>query len=143
MTLVIQNFYSVTQPQISPYLPDSPFGFAWTTIDTSRHRAAALARTGSVRQRFRKLARIWREETLYSSVLEEKLTHPAYLEIIDLGQSAIPLILSELRSRPSHWFRAIDSIVGHPILPQDFAGGFSDAVAAYLAWGERLTRGPR
>ena len=156
MNLVLQNLNSVTLPQISPYLVDSPFGFAWATLDTSeeseqrprdearaaisRSKPSKPTRAQNIRQRFTKLAQRWRAETLYSSVLEDKLAHPAYQEIIEMGEDVIPLILDELRKRPSHWFQAIDSIVGRPILPEDFSGGFADAVAAYEQWGTTYSR---
>lgn len=39
--------------------------------------------------------------------------HPAYQQIIGMGEKALPLILRDLRDRPTgHWFWALNAITG-------------------------------
>jgi hypothetical protein len=57
---------------------------------------------------FSTLASQWQKETAHSSSLSEKISHRAYLRIIKMGESAIPLILIEMKHRPGHWFEALD-----------------------------------
>ncbi len=89
--------------------------------------AEALAAT------FRTLADQWWDETAILSVIQRKITHPAYQRIIGMGPAVLPLILTELAERPSHWFWALQCITGeNPVPPEDNLGG---AREAWLQWG--------
>lgn len=89
----------------------------------------------SFRDRFRELAERWSRETRDTSSLTRMVLHPAYQQIIGLGQAAVPLLLEELRDRPDHWFWALASITGeNPVRDSD--AGDSEAMAtAWLEWG--------
>jgi hypothetical protein len=50
--------------------------------------------------RFQVLAQQWKKETAQMSNVARKATHPAYQEIIGMGQPANPLILAELKRDP-------------------------------------------
>ncbi len=82
---------------------------------------------------FKQSVEQWRSETAAMSSVTARAMHPSYQRIIGLGPAAIPMILRELRSRPDHWFWALNAITGE----QPIAEGatFSDAVATWLAWG--------
>ena len=82
---------------------------------------------------FRSLANQWNVETGYHSSLAKKFTHPAYQRIMAMGREALPLILSELRDNPDHWFYALRMIVGRDIA--EGTENFDDARAAWLYWG--------
>jgi hypothetical protein len=88
-----------------------------------------------LRAKFLRLARKWRVETMLSSSLRDKFEHPAYKQIIAMGEPALPLIFKELERRPAYWFWAIDAIVGHGILPEGFQGNFDRTLALYKEWG--------
>jgi len=84
-------------------------------------------------EEFYRLAQQWENETSFHSSLGEIFTHEAYQRIMAMGRDALPLILSELRRRPGHWFYALEKIVG-----QDMAVGsrtFAAARGAWLEWG--------
>lgn len=82
---------------------------------------------------FHTLADQWWYETAILSVIQRKITHPAYQRIIGLGPAVVPLILAELAERPSHWFWALQCITGeNPVSPEDNLGG---AREAWLHWG--------
>jgi len=91
----------------------------------------------SIKRKFEALAHEWIDETQFSSDLNASFLHPAYQRIIGMGNVALPLILRALEENPAYWFWAIDSIVGKKILPDDFSGGFADAVEFYLSWGKK------
>ena len=40
----------------------------------------------------------------------KKLKHPAYQQIISMGEAALPLILRELERNKDHWFLALMAI---------------------------------
>ena len=85
--------------------------------------------------RFRALAEQWKAETGMLSFHEQKAQHPAYGEIIAMGERAIPLILLELRERPYRWFAALRELTGENPIPPEAAGNFEEGVAAWLKWG--------
>jgi hypothetical protein len=82
---------------------------------------------------FTSLAETWRTETIFASAAQAIVLHPAYQRIIGLGYPAVPLILRELRERPSHWFPALTAITGED--PADSNIDFNGRVQAWLAWG--------
>ena len=48
--------------------------------------------------------------------------HPAYREIIAMGEPAIGLILAELETRPDHWFEALRALTGEDPVPPEARG---------------------
>jgi hypothetical protein len=49
-----------------------------------------------VEQRFRRLEAVWNAETGYLSSETEIVEHPAFQEIIGMGQAVVPLMLQDL-----------------------------------------------
>jgi hypothetical protein len=85
---------------------------------------------------FHSLVEQWKRDTFHHSSLSRKFTHPAYVRIIGMGKAALPLLLSELRDNPDHWFYALKYIAGDE--GKDVAAGidgFEAARAAWLEWG--------
>lgn len=63
---------------------------------------------------------------------KQKVMNRSYLEIIGLGRPALPLLLRELRERPTYWFLALSSIAReNPVRP---GATFDEAVNDWLAW---------
>ena len=85
--------------------------------------------------RFNSLRDIWRASTDLLSDVGKITSHPAYREIIRIGEPAIPLILEDLiKEGPNHWFQALKELPG-----DDFARGeqtVEGARAMWLKWGE-------
>jgi hypothetical protein len=90
----------------------------------------------SIEERFQRLAAVWRAETAYVSSSSDLIAHPAFQEIVGLGQAAIPLLLRELAKRSGHWHRALRRITGaNPVPPAD-RGDIDKAAEAWLRWGK-------
>lgn len=86
--------------------------------------------------RFITLKTKWEAETAHLSSITEIAMYPAYQEIIGMGSIAIPLILSEMKTKPGHWFWALKSITGEdPVLPSQ-RGRIKEMVKAWLQWGK-------
>jgi hypothetical protein len=85
-------------------------------------------------QRFRELAARWRKDTAYLSSTSDIATHPAYQQLIGMGQAALPFIFAELRVRPEHWFWALRSITGEDPVPAEARGNVPKMTAAWLHW---------
>lgn len=83
---------------------------------------------------FKVLTDQWRRETGHYSSISRKVQHPAYQRIIAMKESAIPLILRELRERPAHWFVALRAITGFS--PDSGSAGLKSATEAWLRWGK-------
>lgn len=78
----------------------------------------------------------WEAETAILSSITEIVMHPAYQQVIGMGPIAIPLILSEMKEKPGHWFWALKSITGEdPVLPEQ-RGRIKEMTEAWLHWGK-------
>lgn len=88
------------------------------------------------RDRFARLASIWRGETQWLSSTTEIAMHPAYQAIIGMGPEALPMILEDLRENSGHWYWALKAISDEdPVPPQD-RGMVRKMRAAWLQWGK-------
>lgn len=86
-------------------------------------------------QRFLELAGRWREETDFHSFLADKLAHPAYREIIAMGEPAVPWILRELRAGRGHWIEALEQITGEVATAEPGCADRRETELAWLRWG--------
>ncbi len=86
---------------------------------------------------FAVLADQWHLETAMFSSIQKKVKHPAYQKIIAMGDAAVPLILSELRSRPAHWFPALKAITRASPYAEDEKVDVRHATVAWLKWGAK------
>ena len=90
--------------------------------------------TPSLEARFRELVRQWQEATLLMSSITDMATHPAYQQIIGMGQTALPWILDELRREPDQWFWALKAITGEDPVPNSDRGNVPQMTQAWLNW---------
>lgn len=87
--------------------------------------------------RFKRLLTEWRKQTAHLSSIKAKIMVPSYLEIIGMGQPALPLILNELKQRPSYLFPALRAITGtDPVNPGD-RGNLKRMANAWVEWGRQ------
>ncbi|MEA3411489.1 MAG: hypothetical protein U9R74_08105 [Pseudomonadota bacterium] len=90
-----------------------------------------------IEQRFLALAEEWRQSQGVSSSLTQLAMHPAYQQIIGMGEAVIPLILRELEKRPDHWFWALKSITGEDPVSDENRGNIRQMAADWLEWGKK------
>jgi hypothetical protein len=104
-------------------------------VDQSHADSVGGGEDAEFRRRFEELKRRWNAETGGSSLLMPKFMHPAYQQIIGMGEPAIPILLEEVRRQSGHWFWALRAITGAEVAQ----GGDSYGVAAdkWLRWGEK------
>ena len=86
-------------------------------------------------ERFQNLAKRWKQETAHQSNVAKRSLHPAYQEIIGMGERAVPLLLAELKREPDDWFWALRAITGATPVPAESCGNISAMTAAWLQWG--------
>jgi hypothetical protein len=86
---------------------------------------------------FAELAARWRADTEFLSSPAEMASHPAYREIIAMGELAIRLILAELEARPNFWFEALRALTGEDPVPPEARGKVKAMAEAWLEWGRQ------
>ena len=89
----------------------------------------------ALERKFQDLSSRWRRETALHSSVAAIAMHPAYQQIIGLGEPALPLIFGELRHEPDHWFWALGAITGENPVPDDHAGDLEAMADDWLSWG--------
>ncbi|HEY9801743.1 MAG TPA: DUF433 domain-containing protein [Leptolyngbyaceae cyanobacterium] len=98
------------------------------------HHASILTEIEST---FMKLAKQWREETRGLSSINQMCMHPAYQQIIGMGEAVIPLLLREIANKSGRWFWALKSIAREDPVPFDFRGNTKEMTKAWLEWGRQ------
>jgi hypothetical protein len=84
---------------------------------------------------FEALVREWKATRGHTSSAARMAKHPAYQNIMAMGEAAIPLILSELRKEPDHWFLALHALTGADPVPAESRGKLAEMAKAWLEWG--------
>ena len=87
-------------------------------------------------ERFRRLEATWTAETGYLSSYTAIVEHPAFREIIRLGEAVVPLMLRDLEERPRLWVWALPEITGTDPVPPEEAGNIAKMSEAWLRWGK-------
>jgi len=100
-------------------------------IKTGHERVASGE---SIEARFLRLLKVWNEETEHLSLIRDKVANHAYLSIIGMGPHVVPLIIMELRDRPSHWFAALRALTGAD--PASDAKSPREARDKWLSWAQ-------
>ncbi|MCC6727212.1 MAG: hypothetical protein IT258_22095 [Saprospiraceae bacterium] len=87
-------------------------------------------------ERFEQFFSTWKTETALLSSGTAMVNHPAYQQIIGMGDAVIPFILIKLREDPQHLFYALFKITGENPVPAAHAGDLPKMTADWLAWGK-------
>jgi hypothetical protein len=91
--------------------------------------------TETVEERFRSLEAVWLAETGFSSSSTVLRGHPAFQEIIALGEAVVSLMLRDLEERPRLWVWALPRITGADPVPESDRGNIAKMSEAWLRWG--------
>ncbi|MBD2357157.1 hypothetical protein H6G41_21455 [Tolypothrix sp. FACHB-123] len=86
---------------------------------------------------FAALVKQWREENRGVSSTNQISMHPAYQQIIGMGEAVIPLLLKELEKKSGQWFWALKSITREDAVPPEYKGNTKEMTKAWLDWGRR------
>jgi hypothetical protein len=89
---------------------------------------------------FRRLLSAWKEEILFVSSMTAIEESAHYLDIIALGQAAVPLLLRELERDPDYLFTALQKITGEDPVPPEDRGNLSRMTEHWITWGRRVGR---
>ncbi len=84
---------------------------------------------------FERLVNQWRDENHGVSSTHKLTMHPAYQEIIGMGEEVVPLLLRELEKKSGQWFGALKSITRVDPVPSEHKGKTKEMTKAWLEWG--------
>jgi hypothetical protein len=90
----------------------------------------------TVEERLRRLEATWSAETGYLSSYTDIVEHPAFRDIIALGEAVVPLMLRDLEARPRLWVWALPEITRTDPVPPGAAGNIAQMGEAWLRWGK-------
>src|SRR5437762_230782 len=114
------HLISPSSEPASPNLYPAPSGDrSLYRIREPQEVGASPVREVAPEKRFRSLARQWKKETAHLSSAARMARHPAYQEIIGMGQPVVPLLLAELKSKPDFWFAALRAVTGEDPVPPE------------------------
>src|ERR1700675_1316341 len=103
------------------------------TVPKTQSPVSAKAET--VEDRLRRLEATWTAETGYLSSYTDIVEHPAFREIIRLGEAVVPFMLRDLEERPRLWVWALPEITGAAPVPPGEGGNIAKMSEAWLRWG--------
>ena len=89
-----------------------------------------------MKDEFKRLASEWKSGRRRGADVAQMVSHPAYQEIIRMGEIAIPLILEELEHEVDHWFPALRELTGTSPVPEESKGNLARMRDAWLKWGK-------
>jgi hypothetical protein len=98
---------------------------------------ASVTTPVGIRNRFRRLAAEWSEQSKYLSNTAQMAMLPSYQRIIGMGLAAVPLLLEELSREPDHWFWALEAITEENPVPREAAGNVPLMARAWVEWGKQ------
>jgi hypothetical protein len=86
----------------------------------------------SLETHFRALVKQWKKDTETDFSILRMIRHPAYQEIIGMGEPVVPLLLTELKREPDFWFAALQKITGADPVPKTSAGKIEEMAKAWI-----------
>lgn len=88
-----------------------------------------------IEKTFLRLADQWRRDTRGVSSTNELSMHPAYQQIIGMGDAVVPLLLRELERKSGQWFWALKAITREDPVPLESKGRTKEMIKFWLEWG--------
>ena len=85
---------------------------------------------------FQRLVFEWKSATAGLSSPRAITEHPAYAQIIALGEPILPLIFRDLQDNGGWWYPALRTLTGANPVPADAQGQPELNDAAWLRWGQ-------
>jgi hypothetical protein len=82
------------------------------------------------------LEKTWIAEVGHVSSSTALRNHPAFQEIISMGEAVVPLMFRDLEERPRLWVWALPKITGADPVPESDRGDIAKMSAAWLRWGK-------
>lgn len=101
------------------------------------HETFPPSETARLERQFRNLADEWKRDTAHFSRMSQRTTHPAYRQIVEMGDLVIPLVLEDLKNTTDHWFLALMELTGQNPVQKDDAGFVERMTEAWIQWAKK------
>lgn len=88
-----------------------------------------------MQRKFNKLVDEWRSGTGGLSSPRVISNHPAYLEIINMGEDVLPLIFEDFKNNGGWWFPALRKLTNVNPIPEYAKGNTKLNAEIWLKWG--------
>lgn len=108
------------------------------TFKRAKHAALMIKKETpmtDMKEKFNALMKRWRNDTRIESSATKITTHPAYLEIIKMGEDALPLIFEDIQNGGCFWGTALNKITGEDPIAREDWGKISKISQTWLEWG--------
>ena len=123
--------------QVSPDLHEERRGAYTEPPGTAWHGAIEAAVVDpALAARFQQLVSEWKAGTAGLSSPRAITRHPAFGQIVALGEPILPLIFRDLRDNGGWWYPALRTLTGANPVPESARGKLRLNTAAWLRWGE-------
>jgi hypothetical protein len=90
--------------------------------------------TEMLEDRFRRLEATWLADIEDTSCHTAIVNHPAFREIVSMGEAVVPLMLRDLEKGPRLWVWALPEITGVDPVPPEDGGKIAKMSLAWLRW---------
>ncbi len=107
---------------------------AYERIANDFCRPVSRLRCDPVRK-FYDLLWTWSQEVHTLSDIDAVCTHPAYQQIIGMGETSLPFIFAELQRGEAYWFWALKAISGEDPISEENRGRITLMKQGWLKWG--------
>jgi hypothetical protein len=91
----------------------------------------------TIEEKFEALAENWDEFNIGRSITS--FDHPAYHQIMTMGEAVIPLLIDRLRQGEDDWVYALKCITGEQVESAEMYGDSDRVVQAWVEWYEART----
>jgi len=85
---------------------------------------------------FYAVLRRWRSETAVYSNPDKITSHPSFLALVENAEMVTPLIIEELRIKPSLLVWVLDDAFSERPYPDSAIGNIAEMTNAWIAWAE-------
>jgi hypothetical protein len=86
---------------------------------------------------FYAVLRRWRSETAFYSDPDKITSHPSFLDMVRNAKLITPLIIDELRIRPSLLVWVLDDAYADKPYSDDVVGDIGEMTNAWISWADR------
>ena len=105
----------------------------WVLSDLAFGTALTYCRLNSA-AKFQQLASEIEEDCIMLSSPTQIALHPAYQEIIGMGNAILPLLIKRLTEFPTMWFWALEAIAGINPVRKDHRGSVPYMIQDWNSW---------
>ena len=108
-----------------------------TATVSGLERSEMHSNAAATQRRFNRLAARWKQQTQFTSAIDDIAMNAHYQHIIGMGPSVVPFILNRLKAKPDFWFWALEAITHANPVRQSAFGNMQKMTSAWLRWGRR------